>query len=507
MNTFKRFLSLICTTTYIGVFVLRIYHYGFIYEAPAEIILGCVPTVLITLVLILICAFFQWPVLTKFDAIIEKGRKDKTSLTEKDIEICWESYKKYDTIIIVAHVVGFLVGAGSTSIIESLKGITPFSFLTFIIIELQSVGIGFMCYTMNNVLVKRLHMAQCMRSIGIKVSDNLSVVQNIAVGASVYVSVMNMVTVPFNLLKNPGAKVLPKFIIYVIIGAILNFAACAVVYVIIVKRIQISEKNVSSNLFAETQHLADATKQNAENSQSQSAAVKEIVATMHDSTELANNIGEKIKHVTDLAEKSRDAVVSGSEALQNNVKELLDIKNTNMLTIDGIKKLNSKIKGIWDIVSIINNVADQTKIIAFNAELEALSSGEAGKNFHIVATEIRRLSDNIIDSIKEIREIINEIQKASDALILDSEKGTAQIDSGCESARSLESGFESIMESSKATASSSHEILDNVNQLTSASEQIFITLKQIAQGIESFSQSTESISMASENVKEIASLL
>ena len=109
--------------------------------------------------------------------------------------------------------------------------------------------------------------------------------------------------------------------------------------------------------------------------------------------------------------------------------------------------------------------------------------------------------------IKEIREIINEIQKASDALILDSEKGTAQIDSGCESARSLESGFESIMESSKATASSSHEILDNVNQLTSASEQIFITLKQIAQGIESFSQSTASVSMASENVKEIASLL
>ena len=142
-----------------------------------------------------------------------------------------------------------------------------------------------------------------------------------------------------------------------------------------------------------------------------------------------------------------------------------------------------------------------------NAELEASSAGEAGKNFHIVATEVRRLSDNIIDSIKEIREIITEIQKASDTLILDSEKGTAQIDSGCESARSLESGFESIMESSRATADSSHEILDNVSQLTSASEQIFITLQQIAQGIESFAKNTSSISSASENLKEIASLL
>ena len=287
----------------------------------------------------------------------------------------------------------------------------------------------------------------------------------------------------------------------------MSIMAFFAIYILIAKKIQRSEKNISNNLLMETKNLAEATKQSAENSQNQSAAVKEIVATMHDSTELANNIGEKIKEVNNLAEKSRDAVLSGSTALQHNVQELLDIKNTNMLTIEGIKSLNSKINGIWDIVSIINNVADQTKIIAFNAELEASSSGEAGKNFHIVATEIRRLSDNIIDSIKEIREIIAEIQKASDTLILDSEKGSNQIDSGCESARSLESGFESIMQSSKATADSSHEILENVSQLTGASEQIFIALQQIAQGIESFSQSTTNISNASENVKQIASLL
>ena len=91
-----------------------------------------------------------------------------------------------------------------------------------------------------------------------------------------------------------------------------------------------------------------------------------------------------------------------------------------MLTTERIKELNTKMNGIWDIVGIINNVADQTKIIAFNAELEASSSGEAGKNFHIVATEIRRLSDTILDSIKEIKIVIDEIQKASDRLILDS---------------------------------------------------------------------------------------
>ena len=507
MKTFKRYFWTICATTYAGVFFLRIFHYGFIYEKPAEIILGCVPTVIITFFLIIFFSIFQWPLLKGFDKIIEKGKKDQNSLTKKDIAKLMKAYKKYDIIIIIANAVGFLLGAGSTAIISSLKGLAPFNPITFTLIEIQSVATGFMCYTVNYVLVKRIYMAGEMRSVGVKLSENLSRVQNVAMWASIDTSIINMMTVPYGIILNSTANGYKHFIVYCLIGWVTSLFEFFIVFRVITKTIQKSEKSISSNLLAETITLAEATKQSAENSQNQTAAVKEIVATMHDSTELANDIGEKIKEVTSLAEQSRDAVISGNQALQKNVDELLNIKNTNMLTIDGIKELNAKINGIWDIISIINNVADKTKIIAFNAELEASNSGEAGKNFHVVATEIRRLSDNIIDSIKEIRDIITEIQKASDTLIQDSEKGTAQIDSGCESAHDLENKFESIMQSSITTADSSNKILSNVEQLTGASEQIFITLQEIAKGIESFSQNTASISSSSETVKEIASRL
>ncbi|MBO4628433.1 MAG: hypothetical protein J5687_00640 [Treponema sp.] len=507
MKTFKRYCWTICATTYAGVFFLRIFHYGFIYEKPAEIILGCVPTVIITFFLIIFFSIFQWPLLKGFDKIIEKGKKDQNSLTKKDIAKLMKAYKKYDIIIIIANAVGFLLGAGSTAIISSLKGLAPFNPITFTLIEIQSVATGFMCYTVNYVLVKRIYMAGEMRSVGVKLSENLSRVQNVAMWASIDASIINMMTVPYGIILNSTANGYKHFIVYCLIGWVTSLFEFFIVFRVITKTIQKSEKSISSNLLAETITLAEATKQSAENSQNQTAAVKEIVATMHDSTELANDIGEKIKEVTSLAEQSRDAVISGNQALQKNVDELLNIKNTNMLTIDGIKELNAKINGIWDIISIINNVADKTKIIAFNAELEASNSGEAGKNFHVVATEIRRLSDNIIDSIKEIRDIITEIQKASDTLIQDSEKGTAQIDSGCESAHDLENKFESIMQSSITTADSSNKILSNVEQLTGASEQIFITLQEIAKGIESFSQNTASISSSSETVKEIASRL
>ena len=77
MKTFYKYFCTIFASTYIGVFFLRIYHYGFIYENPGKIIKGCLPTVLITLGLILICSLFQWPLLNNFDEIIEKGKKSK----------------------------------------------------------------------------------------------------------------------------------------------------------------------------------------------------------------------------------------------------------------------------------------------------------------------------------------------------------------------------------------------------------------------------------------------
>ena len=507
MKSFKKYFLTICATTYSGVFFLRIFHYGFIYEKPIQIITGCVPTVIITFFLIVFFSIFQWPLLNNFDRIIEKGKKNKDSLTKKDIAQLMHAYRKYDIIIIIANAVGFLLGAGSTAIISSVKGLAPFNGITFTLIEMQSVATGFMCYTINYVLVKRIYMANEMRSVGLKLSENLQRVQNVAMWASLDTAIINMMTVPYGTILNSRMYAFNSFIVYCLIGWFVSLLEFFIVFKVITKRIQKTQKVVSENLLTESTTLAEATKQSAATSHNQSAAVKEIVATMHDSTELANSIGEKIKEVTSLAEQSRDAVVSGNQALQNNVNELLNIKNTNMQTIDGIKELNKKINGIWDIIGIINNVADKTKIIAFNAELEASNSGEAGKNFHVVATEIRRLSDNIIDSIKEIKEIITEIQNASDTLIQDSEKGTLQIENGCESARSLENEFESIMQSSKTTADSSRQILSNVEQLTGASEQIFIALQDIAKGIESFSQSITSVSTSSESVKDIASLL
>ncbi|MBR4464409.1 MAG: hypothetical protein IKS40_07315 [Treponema sp.] len=296
-------------------------------------------------------------------------------------------------------------------------------------------------------------------------------------------------------------------------GALVPFSICLVAMIFFflvffgLIRIQLlhsNEKQVGISILEEIQNLAVSSKETAVTAQDQSTAVKEIVATMEDNTALSEDISQKIKDVSGIAAKTSGDVSEGVSYIEENVKQLMQIAETNQSTISGIRALGGKIENIWDIVTLINSVADQAKIIAFNAELEASSAGEAGRNFHIVATEIRRLADGIIDGTKEIKERITEIQKSSDNLILASESGTEKIQEGVENAKNLEERFASIKNASESTADSAEKITTIIKQQAVASEQILLTLRQISSGVENFTSATEHISQVTQNLKGIA---
>ncbi len=273
---------------------------------------------------------------------------------------------------------------------------------------------------------------------------------------------------------------------------------------VIISKMRAKEQVASNHLIDETHKLAFSSKENAITAQDQSAAVKEIVTTMEDNTALSEDISKKIKDVSGVATKTSGDVAEGVSYLEQNVRQLREIATANQNTIEGIKSLGDKIENIWDIVTLINSVADQAKIIAFNAELEASTAGAAGKNFHIVAAEIRRLADGIITGTKEIKEKITEIQQSSDTLILASESGTEKIREGVANAKNLEERFTSIKNASEITADSAGDITTIIQQQAISSEQILLTLKQIASGVDKFRGATEGVSEASQKLQIIA---
>ena len=264
---------------------------------------------------------------------------------------------------------------------------------------------------------------------------------------------------------------------------------------------------ISMDVVGASNELSVISKETAVTSLEQSSGIKELLTAMEESDTLAKNISEKINEVSIVAKRNTNDITNGFDILKQNMSKLDEIQQANDVTVEGIKVLSEKISGISDIASIINSIADQTNIIAFNAELEASRAGEIGENFKLVADEIRRLTNNTIQSTNEIRERIVEIQHSSENLLVSSQNGSRKIKDGNDIINQLYHSFEDLRDSSQTTDSASAEIKQIIEQQTSSFEQIVITLRQISQAAESFSVSTQTISQSAENLCTISEQL
>lgn len=264
---------------------------------------------------------------------------------------------------------------------------------------------------------------------------------------------------------------------------------------------------ISMQVVESSNELSVISKETSVTSLEQNSGVKELLAAMEESDSMARNISSKIEEVSLVARKTTEVINDGFDILKNNIHKLSEIRQANEITLDGIKTLSDKISGISDIAGIINSIADQTNIIAFNAELEASRAGESGKNFHLVAAEIRRLTNNTIQSTNEIRSKIIEIQHSSEKLLLSSQSGNKKIIEGNEIVDELYGNFTDLRNSSAMADSSSEEINKIIQQQTAAFEQIVVTLRQLSAAAETFSVSTQSINSFAENLCEISEKL
>ena len=239
----------------------------------------------------------------------------------------------------------------------------------------------------------------------------------------------------------------------------------------------------------------------------QSTGIKEIVATMENATNLSHNIENRIIEVTEIAKKTVEKVNRGSELLEESLASITAIADSNEVTIQGIRNLNEKINSIWEIANIIDSISDQTKIIAFNAELEATTNTGESKSFKNVANEIRRLANSTMDSTREIKSKIGAVQKSSDQLIKASQKSTELIKKESSLSIKLEDKFTNINNSARYNSTSSNEIKYLVEQQTKAFDQIVNTLQQISTSIQGFSKSTRSLIETTRNLQENVNLI
>lgn len=244
----------------------------------------------------------------------------------------------------------------------------------------------------------------------------------------------------------------------------------------------------SSNQLTDTAHnlaytaglVSHNTDKQQEVSQSMAAAVEEM------SSSVANITLESSK--------------KGAGAMQNLQLRMSDIHKDSENSLDEIVQLGRKSKEISKVMDLINTVADQTKLIAFNAALEASSAGESGKRFSVVASEIRRLADSVTDSTHEIEDRIQEIQDAINRLVITSEKGASSIELGMQVSSETAHDLNALVQAASKTSSAAQQISLSTRQQKTASSQVVTALRDIANASMYNAQSVRSITDISEDM-------
>jgi methyl-accepting chemotaxis protein len=249
--------------------------------------------------------------------------------------------------------------------------------------------------------------------------------------------------------------------------------------------------------------IAAAVGQEAVTASQQAAAVAEITSTMEELSASSSLIADHSKSVVDVATKTWEDTKKGSTAVESMIIKMKEISEDNRSNIQEIVELGRKSKEISKVMEIINTIADQTKLIAFNAALEASSAGEAGKRFGVVAVEIRRLADSVMESTGEIEEKVNEIQEAINRLVISSEKSSKGINDGMEYSNQTDMILSDIVDAAHTTTDAAKQISLSTQQQKTASNQVVTALREIVAGS---GQTTDTINQINSISKEMAKL-
>ncbi|MCE1187847.1 MAG: methyl-accepting chemotaxis protein [Ignavibacteria bacterium] len=247
------------------------------------------------------------------------------------------------------------------------------------------------------------------------------------------------------------------------------------------------------------QMAANATEQSNQSAEV-AAAVEEMSATIVDSTQNANNAANASMQAGTIA---RD----GGKVIGNTVDGMKRIANVVRSASETVKELGASSEEIGSIVEVIEEIAEQTNLLALNAAIEAARAGEQGRGFAVVADEVRKLAERTSKATKEIGEKIKKIQSDTNDAVQSMEKGTQEVEEGMKLANQSGKSLQDII-------SGVNTVVDMINQVAAASEQQSNTIEHIGQNIENIKNSThenaqgvQQIAQAAEGLENLATNL
>jgi methyl-accepting chemotaxis protein len=257
-------------------------------------------------------------------------------------------------------------------------------------------------------------------------------------------------------------------------------------------------------LEADTQAILDATSRQIIMANEQDAVVTETTATVNEVRATVTETAERAQSVAETAQLSVDISRTGLESVHETVEGMELIRRRVEDIADNILVLSEHTQQIGEIIATVNNLADQSRMLALNASVEAARAGEEGRGFAVVAMEVRNLADQNRDATIQVREILGEIQRATNSAVMVTEEGSKGVDSGQQKVNSAGESINELAKAIEEAAMAAMQIAASTRQQTIGMDQLTGAMRTIKHATTETVSSTMQVEASVQRLRDAA---